>query len=125
MELDWHGVTVSAIYIRFITCSELSEAKREACPPTEAGTTTNTVTSSNIDRDRKDDKEKIPPKRSRKTRKQKESLQYHLCHHDQALRGVSWGNIEEIIGSTLFYHTVKLLLAADRTDGSRWAAVVD
>jgi hypothetical protein len=58
--------------------TELSEAKREASPPTEAGTTTNTVTTSNIDRDRKGDKEKMPPKRSRKTRKQKESLQYHL-----------------------------------------------
>jgi hypothetical protein len=47
------------------------------------------------------------------------------------LPAASWeiweiGNIEEITGSKPFYYTVKLfVLAADRTDGSRWAAAVN
>jgi hypothetical protein len=130
MELDWHGVTVSAIYshgivvillartykgsavgfvlflacttegragwagrlvgrlklFRFLACCQKRSAKPARLPKLGRRPI---LTSSNIDRDRKDDKEKIPPKGSRKTRKQKESLQYHLCHHDQALRGVS------------------------------------
>ena len=106
----------------------MSEAKREASSPTEAGTTTNIVTSINIDRDRKDDKEKIPPKRSRKTRKQKESLQYRLAIMTK-LSPCRLGKFRKYRGNhwqhAFFYYTVKLLPAADRTDGSRWAAAVD
>ncbi len=46
LELDWHGVTLvldlsTCVFITFsnFQVTELSEAKREACSPTEDGTT--------------------------------------------------------------------------------------
>ena len=61
----------------------------------------------------------------RGSRKKGESLQYLLYHHDQALPRRP-GNFRKYRGNPFFIIiTVELLLAADRTDGSRWAAAVN